>query len=204
MDNIKKYLLENSSSLDTDIPDEENWKRLSQKFLGVDTSVRSKRRRLIGFGIAASLLLVAAGFTVWKTMVRPERPGPGQDVSISTPPPQAKAVTNVYTPVIYRQLEDLGKTSFYGHDRSVFKVFSLQWKALNTNEKAIEQTIRSAGPRDRLIQQLTENYKLKIRLLQQFSIEIKKVKNYLPPADTLSKIPSLSLLSIKTSSDEKK
>ena len=204
MDNIKKHLLENRSSLDTDIPDEENWTRLSQTFLAVDTSMRSTRRKLVGFGIAASLLLASAGFTLWKTMVRPERPGPGQDVSVSTPPPQAKAVTNVYTPVIYRQLEDLGKTSFYGHDRSVFKVFSLQWKALDTNEKAIEQTIRSAGPSDRLIQQLTENYEMKIRLLQQFSIEIKKVKNYLPPADTLSKIPSLSLLSIKTSNDEKK
>ena len=206
MDNLKKYLFENRSSLDTNIPGDENWKRLSHTLSETNASMTRKRRQLVAVGIAASFLLASAGIGLWRQAATPDRHPPVQDIAVSdaTPPPQAKAVSRVYSPVIYHQLEDLGKTSFYGHDRSVFQVFSLQWKALDTNEKAIEQNIRSAGPTDRLIQQLTDNYELKIRLLQRFSIEIKKVKDYLPPADTLTKIPSLSLLSIKTSNDEKK
>lgn len=206
MDNIRKYLLENRSSFDTDIPDEENWITLSRKFREIDRARRMRGRRLISLGIAVSLLLAAAGFALWKGNVTFNRRMQTRETSVSSSRsvPQAETITSVYSPVIFRELKDLGKTSFYGHNRGVFNVFSLQWKALEANEKAIEQNIRSVGPTDRSIQQLTDNYKLKIRLLQQFSVEIKKVKNYLPPVDTLVKIPSLSLLSIKTSNDEKK
>jgi len=205
MDNIRKYLFENRSSFDTDIPDEENWIRLSRKFSEMGRLRRMRGRKLISLGIAASLLLAVAGFALWKVNLKFNGGKPAQETSVSSSRavPQAEAVTSVYSPVILRELEDLRKTSFYGHNRGDFKIFSLQWKALEANEKAIEQNMRSVGPNNRMIQQLTDNYKLKIRLLQQFSIEINKVKNYLPPADTLEKIPSLSLLSIKTSNYEK-
>jgi hypothetical protein len=205
MDNIQKYLHENKSSLDTDAPDEENWTRLSRTFNEIERARRLRGRRLISLGIAASLLLAAAGFALWKVNGAGNRRVPPQEtiVSSSRAVPQAEAVNSVYSPVILRELTGLGKTSFYGHNPGDFKVFSLQWKALEANEKTIEQQMRSVGPDNRLIQQLTDNYKLKIGLLQQFSVEINKVKNYLPPADTLGKIPSLSLLNIKTSDYEK-
>jgi hypothetical protein len=206
MDNIKRYLLENKLSLDTDIPDEENWSRLSRKFGELDRARKVRVRGLFRIGMAASLLLAVGGFVIWR-MNGTSRPSVATQETVVSPAgtdPQAQAVSSMYSPAIYRELSALGKTSFYGHDRGVFKVFSDQWKDLEANEKAIEQNMRSVGPSDRSIQQLTENYKLKIRLLQQFAIEIKKVKNYLPAADTLSKIPSLSLLNLKTPNDEEK
>jgi len=211
MDNIQKYLQEHKSSLDTDIPDEENWARLSHTFSEMGRARKLRGRRLIRLGIAAAFLLAAAGFVLWKVNGTGNRqmPSPPTSVSSSGAVPtaptttQAEVVNSVYTPVILRELTGLGKTSFYGHNRGDFKIFSQQWKVLEVNEKTIEQHMRSVGPNGRLIQQLTDNYKLKIRLLQQFSVEINKVKNYLPPADTLVKIPSLSLLNIKTSDYEK-
>lgn len=205
MDNIKKYLLENKSSFDTDIPDEENWGRLSRTFDEIDRAKRRRVRRLIGFGMAASLLLAAAGFVLWKADRRMNRRTPTQETGVSSSRtiPQAEAVNSTYSPVILREIADLRKTSFYGPNPGDFKIFSIQWKVLEANEKAIEQNMRSVGPSNRLIQQLTDNYQLKIRLLQQFSVEINKVKNFLPPADTLVKTPSLSILSIKTSNYEK-
>lgn len=205
MDNIQKYLRDNRASFDTDIPDEENWIRLSRRFSEVDQARRMRGRRLFRLGMAASLLLAAAGFVLWRMDGTSIRRPPVQETSVgsSGTVPQAEVVSNTYSPIVLRELADLEHTSFYGNDRSVFKVFSLQWKTLDANEKAIEKNIRSVGPTDRLIQQLTDNYELKIRLLQQFSMEIKKVKHYLPATDTLVKIPSLSLLSIKTSNDEK-
>lgn len=205
MDNLQKYLLENKSSLDTDIPDDANWTSLSRRFSEMDRARRMRGRRLFRLGIAASLLLAAIGFALWKMTGTFSRRMPAQEngVSASGTTPQAEAVINEYSPAVSRELADLGKTSFYGHDRSVFKIFSVQWKALEANESAIEQHIRTIGPTDRLIRQLTDNYELKIRLLQQFSTEINKVKSFLPPADTLVKTPSLSLLGIKTSYYEK-
>lgn len=205
MDSLKKYLLDNRSSLDTDIPDDANWTALSDNFSEMKKARGTKERKLLQLGMAASLLLAAAGFTLWQMKGTFNRPVPAQSavVSSSGAVPQADAIAVMYSPVIYRELADLKRTSFYGHDRAVFKVFSLQWKALEANETAIQQNIRSVGPTDRLIHQLMDTYEGKIRLLQQFSIEIKKVRRYLPPADTLVKVPSLSLLSINTSNNEK-
>jgi hypothetical protein len=205
MDNIRKYLSENRSSFDTDIPDEENWARLSRKFSEMGRTRRVRVRRLISLGVAASLLLAAAGFALWKMNGTPNRRMPVQRAVVTAAPaiPQAEAVANVYSPVVLRELKDLSKTSFYGPNRNDFKVFSFQWKSLEANEKAIEQNMRSVGPNSRSIQQLTDNYELKIRLLRQFSVEINKVRNLLPPADTLVKVPSLSILRIKTSNYEK-
>lgn len=205
MDNIRKYLSENRSSFDTDIPDEENWARMSRKFSEMGRTRRVRVRKLISLGIAASVLLAAAGLILWKMNGASNRRMPMQGTSITAAPaiPQAQAVARLYSPVVRRELKDLGKTSFYGPSRSDFKVFSFQWKALEANEKAIEQNMRSVGPNSRSIQQLTDNYELKIRLLRQFSVEINKVKDLLPPADTLVKVPSLSILSIKTSNYEK-
>src|SRR5579863_7771805 len=166
MDNIQKYLLENRSSFDTDLPDDANWMSLSRKFSEMNRTRRIRGRRLFRFGIAASLLLAGAGFALWRVNGISDRRMPKQETSVSSSGavPQAEAVTSVYSPVIFRELASLGKTSFYGPNRDDFKVFSLQWKALEANESAIEQDLRSFGPNNRLIQQLTDNYQLKIRL----------------------------------------
>lgn len=204
MDNLNKYLLENRSSLDTDSPDDANWTSLSHKIGRMGRTHRMTRGRLASLVMAASLLLAAAGFTLWRMNGASAPPqAPEANVNTTATVPKAEAVSNTYSPVVLHELADLRKTSFYGRDRSVFKVFSLQWKALDANEKAIDEAISSVGPNDQLIRQLADNYELKIKLLRQFSVEIKKVKQYLPPADTLVGIPSLSLLSINTSNDEK-
>jgi hypothetical protein len=198
MDKIKKYLQENKASLDTDLPEAASWGTLASRIRRTHYEKGRRLRKLIIGGIAASLLLSAAGFGLWrlksshasKMIVENSR------ANNTDKPSQAKAVYNDYSPLILREITNLKATSFYGSDTSRFKAFSFQWKELEANEKAIEEKIESAGFNELLLDQLANNYQLKVRLLKQFAAEINKVKSYLPPADTLIKTPSLSLLGI--------
>jgi hypothetical protein len=150
---------------------------------------------LVICGLAAGFLLAVAGVGLWRSNTPQLKPA-GPANAPATTIPQAEAVSRSYSPLILRELTNLRQMAFYGPDTSGFKSFSLQWKALEENEKAIEKNMASVGFNEQLLDQLTNNYQSKIQLLKQFSHEINKVKGYLPPADTLIKTPSLSLLGL--------
>jgi hypothetical protein len=195
MDKVKKYLLENKEALDTDVPQDVSWTILAGRIRQLRAEKQRSVRRLVISGLAAGFLLAVAGVGLWRSNTPQLKPA-GPANAPATTIPQAEAVSRSYSPLILRELTNLRQTAFYGPDTSGFKSFSLQWKALEENEKAIEKNMASVGFNEQLLDQLTNNYQSKIQLLKQFSHEINKVKGYLPPADTLIKTPSLSLLGL--------
>jgi hypothetical protein len=199
MDNLKKYLLENKTSFDTDLPEDAGWTRLANRMSHIYKEKKRGIRRLVFGGMAAGALFAVAGFALWRGgYIGPFSPiarHNSQANALGTVP-QAEAVGDKFSPLIMKEMLNLKQTFFYGPDTSSFRVFSLQWKKLEANEKVIKKNLRSFGVNEPLLKQLANNYQLKIRLLQQFSIEINKVKDYLPPTDTLIKTPSLSLLNL--------
>jgi hypothetical protein len=195
MDKVKKYLLENKEALDTDVPQDVSWTILAGRIRQLRAEKQRSVRRLVICGLAAGFLLAVAGVGLWRSNTPQLKPA-GPANAPATTIPQAEAVSRSYSPLILRELTNLRQMAFYGPDTSGFKSFSLQWKALEENEKAIEKNMASVGFNEQLLDQLTNNYQSKIQLLKQFSHEINKVKGYLPPADTLIKTPSLSLLGL--------